>query len=159
MQPRGTKSAHAHAHADGAGTRALSCHLRLAHSHPFIHPIHEPARSLSAPPRRACAGAGARDCVCMGDVGGDAPQHHQGEIAPRGHRTTSVIHVCKWRDIQTCIVLCMDLCWELYMHVCICVYCVSRLCAHSTSYLHTCIAWLRLPKERKHWRACRATSS
>lgn len=93
-------------------------------------------------------GAWARDCVAWAMLGATRRNTTKGKLAPQGHRTTSVIHVCKWRDIQTCIVL-VDVCWELYMHVCVCV-CVYCVCAHSTSYLHTHIAWLRLPKKRKH---------
>lgn len=86
--------------------------------------IHEPARFPPAP--------SARLCWCLGDVGGDAPGHHQGEIAPRGYGATSVIHVCKWRDIQTTRILCM--------HKCMCLLCACVLCVFVP---HTCILTLR----------------
>lgn len=87
--------------------------LSLSLSHPSIppspsHPIHEPVLVV----------LGARDCVCMGDCWGRrASTPHQGEIAHQELGTTSLIHVCKWRDIQTCIQV-VDVCFGN----CICTY-------------------------------------
>lgn len=67
---------------------------------------------------------------------------HQGEIAHRELGTTSLIHVCKWRDISrralwTCVCK-LYIYARIYVCVRACVYCV---CAHSTSI--TCILTLR----------------
>lgn len=122
-----------------------------------VHSSILPSMNLSA--RWFLLQGRARDCVCMGDVGGDAPGHHQGEIAPRGHgkiKRHPCMQVEGYPDVR------------LYARilVCLCVLCTVCMCILRlyvlTLIIHTCILTLRgfgCQRETKHWRVCRATSS
>lgn len=113
---------------------------RLVHSS-----IHQSIPSMDLPSRWCLLGLGIAFAWAM--LGATRRDTTKGKLHLEATGKTGVIHVCKWRDI--CV-------WN-----CVCTYvCAYCVCAQSTnSDLHTYIAWLRLPKETKHWRVCRATSS
>lgn len=120
---------------------------------PSLHPI--PSMNLFW----GCLGLGIAFAWAI--VGGDAPVHHtKGKlhIENSEQQASSMyasggiyLDVHCGRVFVNCISthVCMCVCARVYT-----VYVLTLL--HN---LHTYIAWLRLPKETKHWRVCRATSS
>lgn len=135
-----------------------SLSLSLSLVHPSLHPRPIPSMSLFW----WCLGPGIAFAWAI--VGGDAPVHHtKGKLhIKNSEQQASSMYASggisrRAFKLWTCVLVTVYA--RMYLSMLCARVCILCMCS---LYFITCIlyiAWLRLPKETKQWRVCRATSS